>query len=228
MLKYSLLLVFLELLGTGKAFAQAAIVPPGTLAKKAVSPNVSSKQKTRIPATADIKSEAWTAEDKLSHNKFLKSWTVTSFGYSLGPTGVGFEFRSPFLSNPFSMPGLECPICIVRPQIERVRFTLPPFGAQAVRQLANDSIELFGGFGGINAWSANGTTIQMNRSPFGALRSASSFNDEWLLELSAGGRATVDPGRHLWLGTSWRSVWNLGPAAPGQSSWKTVSGSATF
>jgi hypothetical protein len=228
MLQFSPYLLLLALFGVESVFAQTAGVQPGTLANKTEPLSVPVMPDGSSPPISDVKFKDRASGEKHSHSNFLKSWSITSFGYSLAPTGLGFEFRSPFTGNPVGVPGLECPTCIARPQTEHSRFALPPFGAQAVRQFSNDHIELFGGFGGINAWSANGATIQVNGNPLAPLRSASPFNDEWLLELSGGGRFAVDHGRHLWLGADWRSVWNMGPTAPRQSQWKSVSGSATL
>src|SRR3954469_7726815 len=75
--------------------------------------------------------------------EFRKNLTVESFGYSLAPVSKGYEFLQPTLSSgPWTTHGLECPRCITRSPMERMRYTLPPFGTTITKSLWNDRVEI--------------------------------------------------------------------------------------
>jgi hypothetical protein len=226
MLQRLLSFVLLILLSPKHALTQTS-VQPGTLETKTGLLNTPTTPDKLPDIIADVKSRD-AGPEKRSRKDFLKDWAVTSFGYGPAPTSMGFEFRSPAITNTVGGPGLECPVCIARPTSDRVRFTLPAFGAQAVKMFANDRVELSTGFGGVNAWSANGATILLSPSPVAPFRAPSPNNDEWLLQVSGGARVAVDNGRHIWLGIGWRSVWDTGPPLPRERSWTALSGSVTF
>jgi hypothetical protein len=173
---------------------------------------------SEIPTLKSVKQLEWPAHKGYSRSGFLKNLTVESFGFDSSPTAQGFESPLRFTNAPLMSAGLECPRCIMRPAMERSRFTLPPFGAQATLSLWNDRTELFTGFGGVNAWKPDNTLIEPNRR-------GTSFNDAWLVEGQAGARVAVDHGRHLWLGPVGRYVSNFGE---GKKHWNTFGGTATF
>jgi hypothetical protein len=173
---------------------------------------------SEIPTLKSVKQLEWSARKNDSHPAFLKNLTVESFGYDLSPTGQGFESPLRFTNAPLQSDGLECPRCIARPAMERTRFTLPPFGAQATLSLWHDRTELFTGFGGVNAWKPDNTLIEPGRR-------GTSFNDAWLLQGQGGARVAVDHSRHLWLGPVSRYVTNFGE---GKKHWNTYGGTAIF
>jgi hypothetical protein len=171
-----------------------------------------------IPSLATVKQFDWSAHKGHSRSGFLKNLTVESFGFDLSPTGQGYESPLRFTNSPSTANWLECPRCIARPAMERSRFTLPPFGAQATLPLWHERAELFTGFGGVNGWKPDNTLIEPGRR-------GTSFNDAWLLQGEVGARVAVDHGRHLWLGPVGRYVSNFGE---GKKHWNTFGGTATF
>jgi hypothetical protein len=177
-----------------------------------------------IPSLKSVKQFDWSAHKAHSRSGFLKNLTVESFGFDLSPTGQGYESPLRFTNSPPGSDWLECPRCIARPAMERSRFTLPPFGAQATLPVWHERAELFTGFGGVNGWKPDNTLIEAGRgaSPFSRAR---SFNDAWLLQGDAGARVAVDHGRRLWLGPVGRYVSNFGE---GKKHWNTFGGTATF
>jgi hypothetical protein len=187
-------------------------------------PLIKSGGGTEIPSLKSVKQLEWSAHKGHSRSGFLKDLTVESFGFDLSPTGQGFESPLRFTNAPVVSDGLECPRCIARPAMERSRFTLPPFGAQATLSLWHDRTEIYTGFGGVNAWKPDNTLIEAGRggAPFSRAR---SFNDAWLLQGDAGARVAVDHGRHLWLGPVGRYVSSFGE---GKKHWNTFGGTATF
>lgn len=167
-------------------------------------------------AIADVKPKANAKAD------FVRKLTVESFGYSLAPTGPGYESAIRLSAGPFTDHGLECPRCIIRPSMERRRYTLPPFGSIATLKLADGRVNLFTGVGGINAWKPDNAIIDVDGNGF---RRNSSFNDAWLVQGSAGANVAVDKGRRLWLGAAGRYLQNYGA---GRRHWNTLGGSATI
>jgi hypothetical protein len=160
----------------------------------------------------------WSVPDD-SRPAVLKHLTIESFGFTLSPQAPGFQFSPGYAATFFNLHGLECPACKVDP-IDRSRFTLPPFGAKATLKLHDDRVQLFGGFAAIEAWKPDGTFEPRGHSAF-----SSSYGDAWLSQVEAGGRISLDPGQHVWLGASGRHMYNFGP---GMKEWNAVSGSATF
>jgi hypothetical protein len=193
----------------------------GTFAQTGVDTGtIKSGRGTQIPTLKSVKQFDWSAPKSHPRSGFLKDLTIESFGYDRSPTGQGFELPLRFTNTPSLSYGLECPRCIVRPAMERSRFSLPPFGFEATLPLEHDRIEVFTGVGGVNAWKPDNTIIKL-----GLEGRARSFNDIWLLQGNAGARVAVDRNRHLWLGPVGRYVSNFGP---GKKHWNTFGGSATF
>lgn len=153
------------------------------------------------------------------HPSFLKNLTVESFGYSLAPQEPGFQFSPGYTAAFFNLQGLECPGCVIGP-VNRAKLTLPPFGAKATLKLRNDRIELFSGFGALEAWKPEGTFEPRGHSLF-----SSSYGDAWLAQVEAGGRIALDRSQHVWVGAIGRHLSNFGP---GLKEWNTFSGDATF
>ncbi len=131
---------------------------------------------------------------------FIKDLTVESFGYDLSPTGQGFE-GSALSAGQFSAHGLECPYCVLRPLMNRSRFTLAPFGAWATLQ-PGERIQLFTGFGGVQAWVPDDAPIMGRRG--------TTYNDAWLAQSALGGSVALDPKHRLWLGGTGRYLSNFG------------------
>ncbi len=150
---------------------------------------------------------------------FFKKLTIESFGYSLGPQAPGFAFSPGYTASLFNLHGLECPRCILGP-VNRARFTLPPFGANAVLKLLDGRVELFSGFGGLEAFKPEGTL-----EPRGHQLWTSYYGDAWLVQAEGGGRVALDRDGHIWLGATSRHLWNFGS---GPQQWSTFSGNATF
>ncbi|MDQ2777495.1 MAG: hypothetical protein M3Y57_21655 [Acidobacteriota bacterium] len=57
------------------------------------------------------------------------------------------------------------------------------------------------------------------------IASATSLDDQWLMQGAAGARVAVDHNHRLWLGTVSRYFDNMGE---GKKHWNSVGGSATF
>ena len=150
---------------------------------------------------------------------WLKNLTIESFGYDAKAFGPGFEFSPAYTASLYNLHGLECPLCVLGPR-NRIRFTLPPFGANATWRLHEDRVELYTGFGGIEAWKADGTFEPQGRRLF-----SNADDDAWLTQVQAGGRIAVDHDRHVWLGATGRYLYNFGP---GVRQGTTFSGDATF
>ncbi len=199
---------------SGLLFASVSAFPqtPGE-------PNrISTRPGLQMPSVKSVEQSQWSVPKRSSGAEFLKNFTVESFGFGLAPTRQGFEFPTRLTEGPFTSQGIECPKCIIRSNMERTRYTLPPFGAQAVLSFGQDRTELFTGFGGINVWKPDGSPIEPGHR-------ARSFNDAWLLQNQIGGRIAVDRGRHIWLGPVGSYLSNF---AEGKSHWRVLGGNATF
>jgi hypothetical protein len=88
------------------------------------------------------------------------------------------------------------------------------------------------GFGGINAWKPENTTIDPARLPApgkklrpGSASFSKSFNDAWLVQETVGTKVAVDPGRRVWLGVTGRFITNFGP---GKGRWAGFGPTAAF
>jgi hypothetical protein len=161
----------------------------------------------------------WPAPKAEPPHTFPKNLTIESFGYSLAPQEPGFQFSPSYTAAFFNLQGLECPGCVLGP-VNRAKFTLPPFGAKATLKLWDDRVELFSGFGALEAWKPEGTFEPRGHSFF-----SSSYGDAWLAQVEAGGRIALDRGQHVWVGATGRHLSNFGP---GLKEWNTFSGGATF
>lgn len=173
-----------------------------------------------IPSFQSLKRFDWRANNNGYRPGFLKKLTIESFGMGRSALGPGFDFPMRLTDGPITSHGLECPRCIVRPTMDRAKYTLPEFGARATLPLWRGRAQLFSGFGGVNAWKPDNTGIEL-----GQRGRALSLNDAWLLQGEFGGRIAVDPGQHFWLGGVGRYLQNFGV---GKKHWNSVSGSATF
>jgi hypothetical protein len=154
-----------------------------------------------------------------SPSPFLSHFTIESFGLGSSPVEPGYMFSSAYIASFYNLQGLECPDCIPGPR-NLSRLTLPPFGATATVKLIRDHVELFAGFGGIEAWKADGVFQPQGHRP-----TTTSDEDAWLTQGQAGFRFAVDHNRHLWFGGTGRRLYNFGP---GPKEWTTLSGDATF
>jgi hypothetical protein len=152
-------------------------------------------------------------------NGFLKHLTVESFGYSSSEIEQGYESSPNTTSRPYSLHGLECPLCTPGP-MNRVRQVLAPFGAKASMSFWHDRLILFAGFGGINAANSGNsprmTPLSMRASP---------DNDEWILQREIGAAVAVDPEKHLTFGISQGYLNDFGPS---KNSWTTTTGNLSF
>jgi hypothetical protein len=148
--------------------------------------------------------------------------TIESFGYSSKPIPSEFEFPVRLTEGAFTAHGLQCPFCVIRPTMERARYSLPEFGATGTLSFWNGRAALFAQIGGVNAWKPDGVRIQAARH--GGF--STSSNDAWLVQGAAGVRVAVDPGRHVWLGGESRYLRNFGP--DNRVHWNSYSGGATF
>lgn len=200
--------LFVLLWGCAAAFSQA--VSDGTA--------IRSSSGVELPTLKSVKQQEWSVPKDHSGSEFVKDLTIESFGYDGSPTGQGFEFPMRLTDGAFASHGLECPFCLARPTSDRIRYTLPPFGAQATLSALHGRAELVSGFGGVNAWRPDNTLILPNRRD-------TSFNDAWLLQGSAGSRIAVDRDRRFWLGAAGRYLSNFGE---GKKHWNSFAGSATF
>lgn len=150
---------------------------------------------------------------------FLKNLTIESFGYGPGPLEPGFQFSPGYTASLFNVHGLECPGCVIGP-VNRAKFTLPPFGAQATLRLWNGRVEFSSGFAALEAWKPDGTF-----EPHGLSLYSSSYGDAWLAQREVSGRIALDPTRHVWVGATGRHLSNFGG---GLKAWNTFSGEATI
>ena len=145
---------------------------------------------------------------------WMKNFTIESFGY--GPrTSQDYAYSPGYFAAMFNLQGLECPRCVLGP-VSRSRFTLPPFGAKASLKLFDDRIELFTGYGGIEAWKPDGTFEPQGRSLW-----TNSYGDAWLTQAQAGVRFGLDRQQHLSVGATGRYLYNFGS---GPEHWSTFSG----
>jgi hypothetical protein len=173
----------------------------------------------------DFVSEKYTGVSLLSpsqsksHPRWMDHLTIESFGYDSKPVAPGFQFSPGYTASMFNLEGLECPRCVLGPR-NPTRFTLPPFGANATLKLRDGRVELFTGFGAIEAWKADGTL-----EPRGLRSFSNADGDAWLTQMQAGGRVSLDRNQHVWVGASSRYLYNFGP---GMRQWNTLSGEATF
>jgi hypothetical protein len=168
----------------------------------------------QMPTVQSLEQMQWSSPPAAPRSGFLKELTIESFGYGPSPFAEGFESPLTFTNSTLLSTGLECPRCIPRPAMERTRFTLPPFGAQATLPLGNGRTELFANFGGINAWKPDNSGIEPNRR-------GTSFNDAWLLQGHIGSAVALDPSRHVWVGPVAGYLRNFGE---GKQHWNTVGG----
>lgn len=159
---------------------------------------------------------------------WIKNLTIESFGYDPKAREPGFELSPGYAAATwFNLQGLECPGCVM--QSTRTRSTIPPFGANVTLRLFGGRVELFAGFGGLEALRPDGTFQPLGRRRLrnaeGAFTGFASGGDAWLTQIKAGAAVAVDRHRHVWIGGTARHLYNFGP---GQSQWSTLSGDATF
>jgi hypothetical protein len=149
---------------------------------------------------------------------WLKNFTIESFGF--GPaTPQEYAFSPGYFAAVFNLQGLECPRCVLGP-VSRSRFTLPPFGALASLKFHDDRIELFTGFGGLEAWRPDGTFEPQGRSLW-----TNSYGDAWLTQAQAGVRVGLDRQKRVSVGATGRYLRNFGS---GPEHWNTFSGDVMF
>jgi hypothetical protein len=149
---------------------------------------------------------------------WLKNFTIESFGY--GPaTPQEYAFSPGYFAALFNLQGLECPRCVLGP-VSRSRFTLPPFGAIARLTFQDDRIELFMGFGGLEAWKPDGTFEPQGRSLW-----TNTYGDAWLTQAQAGVRLALDRQQRVSVGATGRYLRNFGS---GPEHWNTFSGDVMF
>jgi len=148
---------------------------------------------------------------------WLKNFTIESFGY--GPaTSQEYAYSPGYFAALFNLQGLECPRCVLGP-VSRSRFTLPPFGAKVSLKLFDNRIELFTGYGGIEAWKPDGTFEPRGRSLW-----TNSYGDAWLTQAQAGVRLAIDRQQHVSVGATGRYLRNFGS---GPEHWNTFGGDVT-
>jgi hypothetical protein len=145
---------------------------------------------------------------------WLKNFSIESFGYSAS-TPQDYAFSPGYFAALYNVQGLECPRCVLGP-VSRSRFTLPPFGAIARLKFHDDRIELFTGFGGLEAWKPDHTFEPQGRSLW-----TSTYGDAWLTQVQAGVRLGLDRRQHISVGATGRTLYNFGS---GPEHWTTFSG----
>jgi len=152
---------------------------------------------------------------------FVKKLTLETFGYDLSPSGFGYDSRAPLLSGgAFTAHGLECPYCAMIPLMNRGRQTLQPFGAIATYRPFGSRVELFTGFGGLEAWMPDGAMRTGQRS--------STYNDSWLLQAQAGMSVAIDRKQRVRVGIVERYLQQTGAREGLRSHWNTFEGNATY
>jgi hypothetical protein len=171
------------------------------------------------PTRAELRPSFSVESNPNFHPAWLKRLEVESFGYTAAPLVPGFDLSPGYTASLFDRHGMECPRCLIGPVV-RARFTLPPFGSNATLKLRNDRVELFSGFGGLEAFKPDGTYEPKGRQTF-----TSTYGDAWLVQSEVGGRFSVDRSGHFWLGATGRYLYNFGS---GPQRWKTLTGDATF
>jgi hypothetical protein len=205
MLRISILLL-LEVLSSGSGTFAQSLIPMAPL------------------YTLPVEPFHWKALPKYEpHRGFLKKWTIESFGFSSAPIKQDFDRPVRLTEGPFTSHGLECPFCVIRPTMERARYTLPEFGVTATRSFWNGRGEVFGQVGGVNAWKPDNVRSFVTGRNGGF---SSSSNDAWLLQGGLGARVAVDQGRRLWLGGAARYLMNYGPDS--RKHWNSYGVNATF
>ncbi len=145
----SFALILSVVCAVASAFAQNR-VEPGTVG---ASPEAKIPTVGTSVAVPTFKSAQYSEPSKPPEPRpFLKNLTIYSFGYDLRPTGQGFESSSRLSYDSFTAHGLECPLCVPRPMMDRAKYTIPPFGGGATLKLCQDRAEMFAQIGGIDAW----------------------------------------------------------------------------
>jgi hypothetical protein len=71
---------------------------------------------------------------------------------------------------------------------DTARDTHLPFGATAILPINRWHLEVFGGTGGV----------------FAPFRGSYAMTNSWMVQTSMGARVALDPGRHVWVGTTAR------------------------
>ena len=173
-----------------------------------------------MPQSSQLVQPSWD-EPLQAHRPGRRTRNIHAVSFGPSPDAGSLDFSSSpgYTSALFNLQGIECPGCVFGP-LPNAPFVRPPFGGDVTWEIHNDRIELFSGFGGIEAFGTNGWINPMTRKFWGA-----SSTNGWLTQTSFGGRVAVDGGRHLWLGGSGTVIHNYGA---GESNWKTFGGDATF
>jgi len=171
------------------------------------------------PSRAELRPSLSVERNPNFHPEWLKRLDVESFGYTSAPMMPGFDLSPGYTASLFDRHGMECPRCLIGPVV-RAKSTLPPFGSTATLKLRNDRVELFSGFGGLEAFKPDGTYEPRGRQTF-----TTSYADAWLVQSEVGGRVSVDRGGHFWLGATGRYLYNFGSV---HKRLKTLGGDATF
>ncbi len=204
--------------------------PPGTLAAPLVQVSNPAKALDQIlpapkltgltPGGGHILQPLWPQPpQKRRTSRWVRHFGIDSFGYSPKAGALDFTSSPGYTSALFNLQNLECPGCLFGP-LPEAPLALPPFGADVAWKLGHDRVELFSGFGGVEAFGPNGWINPVTRRFW-----TGSSTNGWLTETKFGGRFAVDSGRHLWLGGSGHVIHNYGP---GLSNWKGFGGDATF
>lgn len=148
---------------------------------------------------------------------FLKTFSLESFGFTSAVTGQGFE-NSTLLSGPgaAAAAGLQCPYCIVRPAIDRTRYTHPAFAGRSVWRPMQGRAEFAAAQGAVNAYRPDNSIIMPDRR--------TSFNDDWLLQHWVSAAYALDSGKHFWLGALRRNTVRTNAPDGPMKSWKSMEG----
>lgn len=209
--------LFWSIGGVSGAFAQS---PPEPADSAPLLETPSLKAPT-LPAWwgGNAKADVAKADVPKSPDWLSKHVSIEIFGYDPKVHEPGFELSPGYTSAMwYNLHDLECPRCVM--PVTRTRFTIPPSGVDATLKLLGGRVQLFGGFGALEALKPAGTF-----EPQGLRLMTSSDDDAWLVQIKAGARVAVDPHRHLWLGGTARHLYNFGS---GKTEWSTLSGDATF
>lgn len=206
-------------------FAQTA----GTVATVRSKPEVTLPAAEKAPSFQSAQRKHWPVRATDSPPYLLRNITLKSWGVTKKTPGPVPGRALPWLltPGPFTSHGMACPGCLVRSTMERVRPTLPPFGAKATLPLDQGRTELFAEFGGIDYWKPANTLIEP-----GLVGKMTPFNDVWITQGILGGKIAVDAGRHVWVGAASHLMKNFNaPAksgAMGKEPWQVWNGSLGF
>lgn len=172
-----------------------------------------------VPDWRTVQRPEWKAPRLRPPGDFVKHFNLQTFGIGRGPVLAGYDnpARLSGLADGHGPNGLECPQCIVRPVMDRTRYTLPAFGGQLSWAPRSGRFQMDAGAGGVNAWKPDYALADHTRT--------TSFNNQWLTQVYLRARFALDAKRRFWLGGDVRKLRYFGAQ---QGYWTSVGSNVTY